>query len=980
MSRTGQHSHRPRRALAALVLLGMLFGVLPAQPPSAQPALAARAPTHSQPAEQPQAYLPLVQQIDPFGATPAIWPHAAAPAPHEVALFRQTLALAEPYASASVEIFADTRYELWLDGRWIGRGPARFSRHTREYDHHSLGTLAAGPHTLAVLAQWSPNQRRSESSRPYLQLRLLGAGAQGQQLVTQSGPGWRAIVSPAWRADAAPVHAWGLIGATELLDLRALPAGWFQPGFDDRSWPEPPTVGAPPARYQARQLPTLANVPMPASVRDTGLLAPGRRIGELFAPAGAASSVAIVALANTTLTIETLAMPDLASRAIKLDNQLVAWQPRESRPDVLYASIALAAGRHSLAATPGPGGLTLGLGGANLDLGALPFAQGAHAGRRLLLAEPASQPGAVGVSSTASGLSLTFARAPAYAVIDLGRVVYGRVVAEASGPAGAVLDMGWDERLWQGARPLPYPGSLHREWNETDSWVLDGGARQISTIDARGGRYILVAAWGPAPVQLTNLRVLEERQPLEQVGNFNSSDALLNRVWQVGVDTLYPNMSDAYSDPWRERGQWWGDAFVIDHANMAAFGDSAVLARGLWQLAEAFENGRPQALAPNGAGNYMLDYGMLWAQSLASYYQRTGDTALVGQLYPALGSLLGYLAGYTNPTSGLLDIPYGDWSQTSLIDWAASTDRYGQSTAVNALYYRTLLDAAGLADALGDTAQAAAWRLQAAQVKAAANTRLYLPASGAYVATIYGGQARPATPHAQAWALANDLVPPSEQGRVADKLVSMISPDPATPNVEIYGMFWVLEGLGRAGRIAEANAIIRRYYGYMLDRGATTWWELFNSNRWYTSSLSHGWGSGPTWFLTTYVLGAQRTGPQSWQAQPSLQSLSAASGALPLARGSLQLAWSTTSCGGATIELSAPAGSSGALTLPVGDQTSLLTLNDLPVWRGRRALAEGVAAVPGGVRLELPGGRYRLELQNRCLPNSRPAPPRRLLS
>ena len=448
---------------------------------------------------------------------------------------------------------------------------------------------------------------------------------------------------------------------------------------------------------------------------------------------------------------------------------------------------------------------------------------------------------------------------------------------------------------------------------------------------------------------------------------------LLDQIWQVGVNTLYPNMSDAYSDPWRERGQWWGDAYVTDHANEAAFGDTQLLARGLGQLAEAFGDGRPRALAPNGEGNFMLDYGMLWAQSLHDYLRRTGDTQLPARLYPALTSFLAYLAAYQNPTTGLLDIPYGNWWETTLIDWAASADRYGQSTAVNALYYRTLLDAADLAAAVGDAPRAGTWRQQAGQIKAAINANLYLPAKGAYLASIANSAPRDPTAHAQAWALANDVVPPAEQQRVADALVAAISPDPAAPTVEIYGMFWVLEGLGRAGRIDDANTLIKRYYGSMLDRGATTWWELFNSDRSYTSSLSHGWGSAPTWFLTSYVLGAQRTGPRDWALRPNLRALSRAAGALPIGAGILRVAWSTPSCAQHTLEFSAPPDTSGTLLVPFDDDATVLTLNGTIVWQNGRTLAQLAGAAPGGVQLNLSGGQFRLDIQHRCAGATQPA-------
>lgn len=65
-----------------------------------------------------------------------------------------------------MHIFADTRYEVWLDGVWVGRGPARFSKLRHEYDSLPLGTITPGEHLLAIQVQWSPNSRRSESSTP----------------------------------------------------------------------------------------------------------------------------------------------------------------------------------------------------------------------------------------------------------------------------------------------------------------------------------------------------------------------------------------------------------------------------------------------------------------------------------------------------------------------------------------------------------------------------------------------------------------------------------------------------------------------------------------------------------------------------------------------------------------------------------------------------------------------------------------------
>ena len=948
-------------------------------------------------------YLPLVAGGNQIWEDSPIWVDASTPDRPQVVLFRHRFAIDHPVDDAQLAILADTRYEVWLNGAWLGRGPARFSLSRREYDLYSLGRLRAGYYLVAVLVQWAPNERRSESLTPMLLGHVRGRGDAGLEVETRTGPAWRAVPSSAWQDDAAAVHAWNLIGPTELLDLRQHPSDWTSPDFDDAAWPPVVTKawslafpsggsatglatheGASPqaettslsaAIYRPRSIPFLEEVSIPVQLIESGQLSPGRAMVELVPPLAEPLDLPFTALSPTTLTLEMLADAGQSLPAqVQLDGAGLAWtEAGQDRPDVQIATALLIPGPHSLSfPATSPDGLTFSLSMQDLDLEAMPFEQGLHAGRRLLLAEPVPQAGLVITSAApapeASLATIEFLEPASYAILDLGRVIHGRLVAQVTGPAGSLLDVGWAQRLWQNSRPLPYPGSLHPEWNQVDSWVLDGGSRTVSTIDARSGRYLLLAAWGGAPLRLDNIQVLEERYPLLPRGAFSSSDPVLDRIWQVGVETLYPNMTDAYTDtPWRERGQWWGDAFVQDQINEIAFGDTGLLRRGLTLMADAFQAGRPKAMAPHGGGNYMLDYGMLWVQGLEEYAQRTGDDQLVRDLYPALQDLMAYLEGQENAATGLLDLPYGHWSVTALIDWAGSDSRYGQSTALNAFYYATLSDAAALADRVEDPARATAWRQRAQQVRAQANALLFLPGQQRYVTTIYEGQSLPPTPHAQAWPLAYGLVPEAQVEGVSASLLDLLSPDPAVPNLDSYGMYWLLRALGEAGRVPEALQIIKSYYGRMLDLGATSWWERFRSDLDYYSSLCHGWSGAPTWFLSTYVLGARQPEAGKWVVRPAFGALDQAWGTLPLHDGDLQLAWTSPSCEEATLTLAAPPGASGEIVVLFAGATTTLTLNDVTIWSQGVPLMGGVWEGQDGIHVAVDaGGSYTLQAVRVC--------------
>ncbi len=915
-------------------------------------------------------YLPFVtRSVAPCCGKP-IWVHSTPPASHQrVVLFRRFFSLDAPLQKATLNIFADTRYEVWIDGLWVGRGPARFSQTTREYDIYHLTELQPGNHLVAVLVQWAPNNRRSESTSPFLQSCLRGVVNGISQVVVCTDSQWKAILTNAWNEDAALVHSWGLIGPTELLDLRRIPENWMQPSYIDSEWQMAVVKDLPNVANQPRSIPLLTNVPFTPTVTEIGALSPGRIIGELTQPISEPFIFKFNVLTPTVFKIEMLAksQEELTER-ILLDGDTLLWKKSGiQRPGVYTACMPTPVGMHALSFSGiPPEGLTFSIYTQSIQLATVPFQQGTNAGRRLLLSEPVRSNEQVAVN-TNNGLDIKFKTVPAYVVLDLGRTIHGRLTAKVNGPSGTVVDIGWDERLWMNFRPLPYPGSLHKQWNQTDSWVLDGTPRSISTIDTRAGRYILLAVWGKSPVQFDNINVYEERYPVTKRGAFRSSNPRLDRIWQVGVDTLYPNMNDAYTDtPWRERGQWWGDAYAEDLVNRVAFGDTELLKRGLIFMSQAFQDGRPNALAPNGEGVHMLDYGMLWVQSLNDYWRLTDDTRLLADLYSSLYDLMTYLHRYKDPATGLLDIPFQHWSQTVLIDWAGYSSRYGKSTAVNALYYDTLLNAASIAETLGHSSIASTWRTEASMIKDQVNNNLYIPSQGRYLSSIFDGAQVPPSPQAQAWALAYGLVPESQVNATVSSLLELLSSNPASPNVEIYGMFWVLKALGEANRIPAGIQIIENYYGHMLDLGATTWWEGFNSNLSYTASLSHGWGGTPTWFLTTYVMGTRKLGPNTWVLRPAFNSVKYASGALPLQDGELEVHWERQNCQDRTITLISPISATGNVIIPFINATTIITMNNDLIWKDEQALTDNVTELDDGIHVSLDGGSYTLQIHQNC--------------
>ena len=132
-----------------------------------------------------------------------------------------------------------------------------------------------------------------------------------------------------------------------------------------------------------------------------------------------------------------------------------------------------------------------------------------------------------------------------------------------------------------------------------------------------------------------------------------------------------------------------------------------------------------------------------------------------------------------------------------------------------------------------------------------------------------------------------------------------------------YG-FYVLQARARAGDYNGALEVIRRYWGAMLDLGATSFWEHFELSwaegaarideipgenqrdlhrdcgdycyQGYRHSLCHGWAAGPTAWLSQHVLGVEVfEGGTKARIAPHLGDLEWARGSFPTPHGPLQV-------------------------------------------------------------------------------------------
>jgi hypothetical protein len=146
----------------------------------------------------------------------------------------------------------------------------------------------------------------------------------------------------------------------------------------------------------------------------------------------------------------------------------------------------------------------------------------------------------------------------------------------------------------------------------------------------------------------------------------------------------------------------------------------------------------------------------------------------------------------------------------------------------------------------------------------------------------------------------------------------------------------MLQAMAKAGNYQGAMDIIKTYWGAMLDLGATTFWEDFNMD-WlpnagridelvpegkkdihgdygaycyigFRHSLSHGWASGPTSWLTEHVLGVKviEAGCKTLKIEPHLGDLKFAEGSFPTPYGVVKIRHTKLANGQVKSDIQAP--------------------------------------------------------------------------
>ena len=403
----------------------------------------------------------------------------------------------------------------------------------------------------------------------------------------------------------------------------------------------------------------------------------------------------------------------------------------------------------------------------------------------------------------------------------------------------------------------------------------------VAEIGNSGFRFVRIDLEEPnVELNLKELRATFGYRDIPYLGSFQSDNERLNEIWMTGAYTVHLNMQEFIWDGVkRDRLVWIGDLHPELMTVNTVFGYNEVIPKSLDLI-------RDTTPLPNWM-NGISSYSIWWLLIHKDWYLYQGNLDYLKQQKAYMTSLLDHLMTKIDANGKeTLD-------GTRFLDWPSSPNVKGVDAGLQALMVMAMDAGQEMALAMGDK------ELASRCAKASKKLKKYIP------------DHNQSKQGAALMALAGLM-----KAEKADKEVLSVG---GAKNFSTFYGYYMLEAMAKAGNYQGAMDIISEYWGAMLDLGATTFWEDFNID-WmenaaridelvpegkvdvhssyggycyvgFRHSFCHGWASGPTAWLSRYVLGVQvlEPGCRKVKIEPHLGNLNRVEGSFPTPYGVIRI-------------------------------------------------------------------------------------------
>ena len=419
-------------------------------------------------------------------------------------------------------------------------------------------------------------------------------------------------------------------------------------------------------------------------------------------------------------------------------------------------------------------------------------------------------------------------------IIDMGQNMVGQLRVRLTGKKNVPVVIRHAEILEPNNPDKLYVANL-RAAKCTDTYVpaSDGTFTYQPELTYQGFRFVEISGIERTPKQkdITGCVIYDY---MEDQGTFECDNDLLNKLHHNAYWGIIGNYHGMPTDcPQRdERMGWMGD-----HV-MGCFGENLLLDNGAlyykW-LQDVADTQDDDGLIADVAPGYWVvrNKDIAW-EALSVYatfmlYRRYNDINAVAHYYPFLQRYVNYLD--RNLQDGIVATNcWGDWcmppERPDLIHSEDPSRKTDGSLISSAMYYSMLTMMGQLAMQLGNEGDMMDYDRRQQNLKKAYNRHFYHPESGCYSNN---------TVTANILSLEFGLVPDGEEERVLQNIVD-VTENTYKNHVScgVLGMQHLMTCLTHHGHLDQAMSIILQKdypsFGYMIEKGATTIWELWNGD------------------------------------------------------------------------------------------------------------------------------------------------------
>ena len=498
-----------------------------------------------------------------------------------------------------------------------------------------------------------------------------------------------------------------------------------------------------------------------------------------------------------------------------------------------------------------------------------------------------------------------------------------RLISTKNHKPGILLDYGKEihggVKISMGIRPSKTPLKLRIRFGESVSEAMsDIGGKFNATNEHSLRDFIVEVPWlgsveiGETGFRFIRIDVVEAREnapiksveaafvyrDLDYLGSFESNNKRLNDIWMTGAYTVHLNMQNYLWDGIkRDRLVWVGDMHPEVMTINTVFGKNSIVPKSL-------DLARDQHPLPQWM-NTISSYSMWWLIIHKNWYDYHGDLAYLKEQEAYIIALLDQLSTFIDKDNK--EILNGG----RFLDWPTSTDPKAVHAGLQAMMIMTFEAGSEMMETLGRN------DLKKKYQKICKRLKKHKPEGNT-------------SKQAASLMVLADLAK-------AKKINTEILKKDGVQNMSTFYGYYILEAMAEANDYQGAIDVISEYWGGMLDLGATTFWEDFNIAEGKISgridelprqnvadihtdfgafcyvglrhSLAHGWASGPTSWLTQYVLGVNVSdGGNTVTIKPHLGNLEFVKGTFPTKFGVLKISHKKNAKGKVISIIGAPDG------------------------------------------------------------------------